>query len=510
VAPVDVDAHCAGAAAPAGVGRGARLGRPQGGVDPLAVTRWKNDNPELVPIYEWLGLFNVYSSPWFAAIYLLLVISLVGCILPRTAHYWRVLRAQPPAAPAKLARMPTSTSYRTDADVEAALAHARKVLGRRHRLRRLDTSSADEPDHAASRGYVSAERGHLREAGNLLFHLSVLVVLAGFAWGAVFGYQGGVILVKGSTFANNLTQYDDFDPGSLFTPEQLDDFAFTVEEFNVEWLREGPQTGMARGFQADLSWYADGQRDDRDEYLLRVNHPLTIGSTDIFLIGHGYAPVITVRDGEGEIAYAGPTIFLPQDASFLSFGVVKATAAQPRPIGLEGLFYPTYINVEGDPATLAGEALNPVVSMLAYTGDFGLDDGTPQSVYLLNKANADQVLDDDGSPVRVDLNYGETYELPQGLGTVEFSGVEPWVRVQISQSPGKEVALLGVILALIGLCGSLFIRPRRVFVRARRTDGGGGESTLVEVAVLDRTGNADVEEILKDLLEALQEENEQR
>ena len=63
---------------------------------------------------------------------------------------------------------------------------------------------------------VAAERGYLREAGNLLFHLSVLVVLVGFAVGSLFGYKGGVILVVGNGFSNNLTQYDDFDPGSLF------------------------------------------------------------------------------------------------------------------------------------------------------------------------------------------------------------------------------------------------------------------------------------------------------
>src|SRR3546814_15853426 len=61
-------------------------------------------------------------------------------------------------------------------------------------------------------------------------------------------------------------------------------------------------------------------------------------------------------------------------------------------------------------------------------------------------------------------------DLPDGAGSVTFEGVEPWVRVQISKTPGKLIALGGVILALIGLLGSLFIRPRRVWVRLRRTE----------------------------------------
>ena len=78
--------------------------------------------------------------------------------------------------------------------------------------------------------------------------MSVLIVLVGFAVGGLFGYKGGVILVEGSTFSNNLTQYDDFDPGSLFTAEQMEPFSFSVDRFDVDWLESGPRAGP-RGVQ---------------------------------------------------------------------------------------------------------------------------------------------------------------------------------------------------------------------------------------------------------------------
>lgn len=487
---------------------------PQQGVDSLAVTRWKDQHPKLTPLYERLDLFSVYSSPWFSAIYLLLTISLVGCIVPRLFVYARALRAQPPAAPRNLARMPVHASYRTDLTPEEVLERARKVLGRRHRLRVSTTSTTGVPDDA-----VSAERGYLREAGNLVFHLSVLIVLAGFAVGGLWGYQGGVILVQGSTFSNNLTQYDDFKPGGLFTQQQMKDFRFDVDDFRVDWLKDGPRAGQARKFEADLS-YREGQADPKD-YTLRVNHPLDIGGTEVFLIGHGYAPVITVRDGNGDIVATGPTVFLPQDATFLSFGVVKAPAAKPGQIGLEGLFYPTFQLIDGDPYTVFGDDLIPTLSLLAYTGDLGLDDGQSQSVYVLDKSDATPLEDEDGKPFRLDLQVGDTVELPDGLGSVSFDRVDPWIRVQISQTPGKEVALLGVVLALIGLCMSLFLRPRRVWVRAVAAnatgagpgpgDAGAGDTmegsggTRVEVAVLDRSGNGEMDTVLATLLEQLQE-----
>lgn len=487
---------------------------PQEDVDSLGVTRWKDQHPKLTPLYERLDLFSVYSSVWFSAIYLLLTLSLVGCIVPRLFVYFRGWRAQPPAAPRHLTRMPVHAAYETDLTADDVLARARTVLRRRggwHRLRR----PADGDD------YVAGERGQLREAGNLLFHLSVLIVLAGFAVGGLWGYQGGVILVEGTTFSNSLTQYDDFKPGGLFRQTQMKDFRFTVDKFSVSWLKEGPRAGQAREFKAALKYrVGDGAEKSYD---LRVNHPLNLDGTDVFLIGHGYAPVITVRDGSGDVVYTGPTPFLPQDATFLSFGVVKVPDARPGQIGLEGLFYPTFEMVDGNPVTVFGDDLFPTLSMLAYTGDLGLGDGAPQSVYVLDKSKATPIKGEDGKPLRVDLQLGDTVQLPDGLGSVTFDRVDPWIRVQISQTPGKELALIGVVLALIGLCGSLFIRPRRVWVRAVPAATGAGPDpdegadgtmgaagrprrTRVEVAVLDRSGNGDMDEVLAELLARLKNE----
>jgi len=481
---------------------------PQEDVDSLAVTRWKSEHPKLTPYYEKLDLFGVYSSPWFSAIYLLLVISLVGCIVPRLLVYYRAMRAQPPAAPRHLTRLPVHTTYLTEASADDVLARARTLLGKRHRVR-----PAAEGDD-----YVAAERGYLREAGNLVFHLSLLIVLAGVGMGGLWGYQGGVILVEGTTFSNNLTQYDDFKPGSLFRQDQMKNFRFSVDKFSVDWLKSGPRAGQAREFQAALTYHVDDG--PAKKYDLRVNHPLEIDGTDVFLIGHGYAPVITVRDGEGNVAYTGPTVFLPQDASFLSYGVIKAPTAKPGQIGLDGLFYPTFEMIDGNPVTVFGDDLLPTLSMLAWTGDLGLDTGASQSVYVLDKSKATQVKKKDGKPFRVDLQVGDTVKLPDGLGTVTFDRVDPWIRVQISQTPGKEIALGGVILALIGLCASLFLRPRRVWVRALpapATTGAGPDDgdaegtmngtggTLVEIAVLDRSGNGEMDDVLAALVQQLQE-----
>jgi cytochrome c biogenesis protein len=125
-----------------------------------------------------------------------------------------------------------------------------------------------------------------------------------------------------------------------------------------------------------------------------------------------------------------------------------------------------------------------------------------QSVYTLDKSKATEVKSEDGSNLQLNLSPGETVQLPNGLGSVTFDKVVSWQRIQLSHTPGKDVALLGVVLALLGLMGSLFIRSRRVWLRV--TEGPDG--TVVEIAALDRSGGADTDAVLSALVAELQEE----
>ena len=456
---------------------------PQRDVDALAASRWVDQHPTLGPVYDKLGLFSVYNSVWFSAIYILLMVSLVGCVLPRLRIYWRGMRARPPRAPRNLSRLPESRTFEVAAEPPEALEHARSVLaGKRYRV----------DVHPES---VAGERGYLREAGNLIFHFSLLVVLVGFALGNLYGFKGGVIIVSGQSFSNSLSQYDDFVPGSLFGVDDLSPFSFTVDDFDVQFLRDGAQAGMPTEFSADLT-YRDAPGEPDKTYELAVNHPLNVHGGSVFLVGHGYAPRVTVRDGDGNIGYQGPVIFLPQDSTFQSFGVIKVPDAAPEQLGFEGLFLPTYgFSMERGPFSQFPDALDPVLSLLPYHGDLGLDSGKPQSVYDLDKDDLEVFTKDNGADFRLDIALGQTKQLPDGAGSIAFDGVDRWVKLQVSDSPGKHVALVGVLVAIVGLLGSLFIRPRRTWVRVTRREG----RTFVELAGLDRSSGGDLKEEIDEL-----------
>ena len=256
---------------------------PQRGVAPLRVADYFREHPTLAPILDNLSLFDVYAAPWFAAIYLLLMVSLAGCILPRCVHYAKALRAKPPATPRNLARLPV---YREAASDESTLSSARRG---EETLR----SNGFRVERAPSGDSVAAEKGYLHEFGNLVFHVAILVILLGVAWGALFGYRGTVVVIEGEGFSNLLTQYDDFNPGRSFQPDMLAPFSFTLNSFDATFVDVGSAAGSAIEFPSRRDLSRRAQAVPTTEKAIAVNEPLVIDGTKVFLLGSGYAPMFT-------------------------------------------------------------------------------------------------------------------------------------------------------------------------------------------------------------------------
>ncbi len=437
---------------------------PQRPTSPVRVREFIAENPQLGGFYDAVGLFDVYASPWFAAIYLLLFVSLVGCIIPRIGVYLRGLRAQPPVTPRNLGRLPAHLALTSSADGAGLLDSAERVLGRRRfRVRRLEDS-------------VSAERGYLRELGNLVFHVSLVFLLCGLAWGSLFGYKGTVAMVEGQSFSNTLTQFDDFSAGGAFGAQQLVPFTVTLESFEAKFETGPVQRGAARVFRADTTTVLDGVESRQS---LEVNHPLVLGDSTVHLVGHGYAVDVTVKDPKGNVAFAGPVILLPQDGNFLSVGVVKAPYARPERLAFEALFLPTAMDTDGVGTSVFPDALNPALLLNAWHGPPKEATGVPENVYSLDTTGLTQFTTAEGDkPLRFTLRPGEIFDLPDG-STIQFHDWKRWVSLQVSSTPGLWLVFISVLVAVAGLCLSLFIRPRRVWLRV--ADG------RTELAGLDRT-----------------------
>ncbi|MGI5338757.1 cytochrome c biogenesis protein ResB [Streptomyces sp. CA-181903] len=465
---------------------------PQTSVDSVKADTWKNAHKTLTPIYEKLQLFHVYSSVWFSAIYLLLFISLIGCIVPRTWQFVGQLRGRPPKAPRHLDRLPAYATWRTDADPDEVLAAARRAL-RRKRFRTVVAGDS-----------VASEKGYLREAGNLLFHVSLIVMLVAFASAQLWKYEGGKLVVEGDKFSNTLTQYDDFKSGTLFNADDLPPFGFELKGFTGTYERTGPQKGTPRDYRAHISYWKGADGKPRDT-TIKVNEPLEVDGSKVYLQGHGYAPRVTVRDGQGTVVYQGAVASLPLDNNITETTVIKVPDywdknGKKGQIGFRGNFVPTLDLRTGRMASVFPALDNPYLILTAYQGDLGLDSGLPQSVYKLETKRMKQFKEGDRPFARA-LRPGETMTLPDGAGSLKFDGIGTWATFQISHKPGDMPALAGAVAALIGVAGSLFIQRRRVWVRAVR---GADGRTVVELAGLGRSESAKVPDELYELAVALQ------
>jgi cytochrome c biogenesis protein len=488
---------------------------PQRTSAPLEVTQFIRDNPGLAVWYERLSLFDVYGSPWFAAIYLLLMVSLVGCVLPRARQHWKAMRARPPLTPRNLRRLPESRSYVTAAAPDAVLAAAGQSL--RGKRFRVDV----RPGDASQGGSVAAEKGYLRETGNLVFHLALIGILVGVAVGSLFGTQGTVLLREGAGFSNTVTQYDGFSAGPLADVEGLPPVSFTLDDFRVEFQRGGQQNGAPRLFEADLTVVDEPGAEPR-EVTVRVNEPLDVGGSKAFLLGHGYSAKVVVRDGSGRVVLDDFVPFLPQDGDFTSTGVVKAPDARPDQLGFQGILLPTASvdEVRGPISTFP--ALDyPALFLSAWYGDLGLDTGAAQSVYRLDTEGMTKVEELEA------LLPGETWVLPEGRGSITFESVGQWANFRVARDPGRGLALAAAVLTFVGLLGSLMVRRRRLWVRATPlppsalppselsefagpmdrpfSDNSGSASgwTLVEVGALARAETYDLAPEVDEVLAAL-------
>ncbi|WP_232847934.1 cytochrome c biogenesis protein ResB [Occultella kanbiaonis] len=459
---------------------------PQRTSDPNAVQQYFLDHPDTADLLDSLHLFDVYASPWFSAVYLLLFVSLIGCILPRTWVHLKNLRAEPSRVPSRFTRFDVRGQARAAGTPEQVRRSLDAALGRRYRRRLASERGRTADGETRTALTISAERGFGRETGNLVFHLALVGLLVVTAWGQLVHYRGQVVVVQGDTFVNSPLDFDSFDTGSWYGADAQEPFRVRLDSFESEFTVDS----QARDFVAGVTLTeTDGSTRTAD---VRVNHPLETNDTRIYLTGNGFAPRFTVTDGSGEVAFSGAVPFLPTaDPNYTSNGVVMVPDANggERQLGFNGVLLPTA--TADEEGNLIGSAypqpLDPAVVLNVWVGDLGLDNGVPQNLYLLDTTNMEQVLTtgEDGTeaPVQVVLRPGESVELPDGLGTITFEDLPRFAAFDVRYDP--SIIWMGVFagLAFAGLVASLFLPRRRIWVRL--VAGADGD-TVVSAAALAR------------------------
>ncbi|HZK31402.1 MAG TPA: cytochrome c biogenesis protein ResB, partial [Corynebacterium sp.] len=463
---------------------------PQRSLNESNVNDYLANNGRLAEIYDRLHFFDVFESPWFVAIFVLLIISLVGCIIPRSLDHWKAYRTPPTRAPRHLHRLPLHVTGESARGVEEIKVESRRQLKGWH------VSEWSPAEDRAGTFSFSAEKGYGRELANLIFHLALVAMMLTMAAGTLVRYEGQVIVVTDSQapsavpvqqsqeFCNTSTaNYDSFRAGALFDGTGLHPFCFISHNFHADYL----PNGQAEMFTSDIS-YAVGEDITTDsstweDYQLQVNHPLRVAGDRIYLQGHGFAPQFTVTWPDGETR-TQMIQWQPTDPTFfLSSGVMRFDPPagtypdlyerRQNQIAIQGLFAPT-AQWEGENGELLTSGYpqmrDPAVAIDIYRGDAGLDTGRAQSIFEL-----DPTLIHSGQLQRIErvnLEQGDSVTLDDGT-VVTFDGAAEFANYQISHDPFQIWVLVSTITMLLALIGSLTIKRRRIFIRLIPLEDGG-------------------------------------
>ncbi|MCD4851716.1 cytochrome c biogenesis protein ResB [Arthrobacter sp. AK01] len=454
---------------------------PQRPANPSVVTQYIKDNPSYGELLDALQLYDVYSSAWFSAIYILLFVSLIGCVTPRAIAHYKAMKSQPPRTPKRLSRLPEYGTLELPAD---AGVPASKAINDAAGLLKKRGYRVEVRDVDGALPSLGAERGFLKEVGNLVFHTSLIGVLVSVAIGGLFGYSGQRILVEGDTFVNTLVGYDQFTPGTNFQSSSLQPYSMQLDKFEARFDRESPgKAGQPIDYTAEVTTKENPDAPAKKE-TLKVNDPVSLGGTSLYLTGNGYAPMVTVRDGEGNVSFQGPVTAKVQGDNYYSSVVIKVPDAKPEQLGFVGFFLPTaFVTEDGISFSGAPELINPQLSLNSFYGDLGLDKGVPQNVFELDVKDLKQLNGRDLAAGGITLTPGATANLPEGKGSITFDGVKKYIGVDIHHNPGQLYALIFGFLAVAGLVMSLYINRRRVWVRTGTHADG---RTMVEYGLLAR------------------------
>jgi cytochrome c biogenesis protein len=460
---------------------------PQRDLNPNNVVTYISQHGWWGRLLDKLQFFSVYSSVWFASVYVLLFVSLVGCLLPRAFEYTKQLRAKPVITPRNLARLPHHSKSEVDGAAEDVLTAVDGELKGWRRIRREESAGVHT---------ISAEKGFVREFGNLVFHYAMVGLIVAFALGKLFSYTGQVIVMaNGSTWCNSgVLQYDSFTPGLRVDGTDLDPFCLKINGFAAGYLPDNQPIS----YNSDIEYQSGSNlaSDTWVPYDLKENSPLRTAGDRVYLISHGYAPQFTVTFPDGQVR-TGVIQWKPDDNStYLSEGATKfdpPDTTDPdqlakKQLAVTGLFAPTAVMSGGLISSTSPALTDPEVSADIYQGDLGEDAGTGQSIFTI-----DQNMVTEGKLDKVasaNLKPGQSTTLKDGT-RIRFDNVQQWVDLQVAHDPTQDYVLLFAVLMLLGLITSLTVKRRRIWVRVTPADQGPGAGrTVVEIGGLARTDQA--------------------
>ena len=328
----------------------------------------------LVGLFERLGLFRVFTSPWFTALLALLTLSIVVCTwdrLPKIAAATAPSRAEQPEtffSPLLPGRgvidlpAPLPTGVELGARAEAVAATARRGGWEAH------VAAEPEPGKGL---IVHADRFRRSGRFTLVMHAGLVLMLVGAAASGIFGYTQGILLTDGEALpvgrigaANGLV---------------IQNHAFSAPR---------TATGAFADFATDLGVYVGGREVARQ--IVRVNEPLAYDGWSFHQNFFGPAARLEIRDDAGALLWSGDAPFSSQvdGAPYATLPIPGSSAGIEMQLrrdanGVAAIFLVASApDPNGTPGADGTPPLTTLFASILGEGDIATAPGAGFSVYL--------------------------------------------------------------------------------------------------------------------------------
>ena len=328
----------------------------------------------LVGIFERLGLFRVFTSPWFTALLVLLTVSIVVCTwdrLPKIAAATAPSRPEQPDtffSPSLPGRgvidLPAALP------VDATLGHRATAAAAEAKRNGWEVSVAADPERS---GGLLLHADRFRRSGRftLVMHTGLVVMLLGAAASGIFGYTQGILLTDGEALP----------VGKIGTADGL-------VIVNHSFSAPRTSTGAFADFATDLGVYVGGEEVARQR--VRVNEPLAYNGWSFHQNFFGPAARLEIRDDTGALLWSGDAPFSAQvdGAPYATLPIPGSSAGIEMQLRRDASGVAAIFIVASAPdlgATPADDGSLPLKTIFASVlaeGDIATAPGAGFSVYL--------------------------------------------------------------------------------------------------------------------------------
>lgn len=397
------------------------------------------------------GFNDMYHTPWFTGLLVLLVLNILVCTIERFPPKWKVLLAgKPNYNPGFIEKLSNSADFTLDEDLESVKGRVTSELKKK---RYKFTDESQDGAHA-----FCAWKGKIGRFGSDFTHISLFLILAGAILGSVYGYKGFKVATVGSDFNS-----------------PHNDYKIKLDRFWIEYY----DTGQIRQYNSILTVVEDGK--DVLTKQIWVNEPLYYKGTRYYQSSWGTS---WNKVKEAEVAYQVEGKDATEESVMLPWRVMMK---------LPGSIYS--------------------VKLVAYVADFAFDEDT-KTVYskgleannpaiMLKIYNNKKVVNEPW----IFLNYPGLFKaIPDSKDDIVFTGYRGilFSGISVNNDPGTNVVWAGTIVMGFGFIFAFFIFHKRVWVNIKSTENG----TRVRIGAMINKNNIAIEKDLEDLVSAIKGANQ--